>query len=367
MLGLLVLCLLLSEKVGKAAYRIAFIALTAFFVLRFGQGTDWAGYCHIYSEAPDVIDFNSIYYTSAYHTEFGWKLLMNIFKLFHVRFSIISAILALFDMICINRFIKLNSMNPMFSLLLLYPTYLLTFLFSALREGLVIAVFLGFGIDLVLQKKWTKYIMLVFFTTSFHISSIILALVPFLYLIKLRSFSLLLFFAIIAGVMSPIWMNLVNIGNIDYYTKQSSISLFAVLYRCFSCMLVLFAYYKAKNYIEDNDEILLKIYLLGIMTYALLFRYELVGARVAVLFTVVEIALIPNLLKLGDVRQQRIIFVLIIAITIVMTVKNLDSYVTQGNYHKEYNWYNYPYISIFNKDDIYTVRLGKYDIYLTSA
>ena len=54
-------------------------------------------------------------------------------------------------------------------------------------------------------------------------------------------------------------------------------------------------------------------------------------------------------LKMGSFRILASA-VLVILMLNVETIKNIDSYITQGNYYSWVNPLNYPYSSIFNKD-----------------
>jgi hypothetical protein len=55
-------------------------------------------------------------------------------------------------------------------------------------------------------------------------------------------------------------------------------------------------------------------------------------------------------------KIRPIIAFVVIAISVVMFYKNMDSYILQGEYFANIGVFDYPYISIFNKDDIWKYR-----------
>lgn len=67
-----------NRRFERVAFAMSFTVLLLFLALRYGQGTDWLAYNYIFQGAPSEIDFESVFYTEAYHSEIGWKLLNNI-------------------------------------------------------------------------------------------------------------------------------------------------------------------------------------------------------------------------------------------------------------------------------------------------
>ena len=45
-----------------------------------------------------------------------------------------------------------------------------------------------------------------------------------------------------------------------------------------------------------------------------------------------------------------------IFISIVMTIKNINSYIEQGNYKNFVGVFNFPYVTVFNQEEIYSFR-----------
>lgn len=365
---LITCALTFNGSLDRKIYLFITALLTAFLALRFGQGTDWAAYSYIYSVAPTSLDFSSIFYSNIYHSEIGWKILMNLFRITGIKFTTVSIVLSVFYMVIVGRSIYNRSTKPLLSMMLLFPTYYLTYFFSSLREGLVITLFLGIMLDMFEKENWLGYALVCIIAISIHRGSFFLVLVPIMSRLPFKSYQVIIPICLLFGIMGPIWIRMLAIDNYVSYAGETSVSLLAILYKVLSWAIVMLCLnIGGKKNLSATEESLIKIYMFGCAVYALFFRYELMASRFAAVLLSVEVILLPNLLSRGDARQQRVMLMVIIGMTCVMTAKNLDSYVWQGNYHSTINWLNYPYISIVNRDDIYNVRNGRFDIYLIDA
>ena len=95
------------------------------------------------------------------------------------------AVIALFQMLCIYRAIMKYSPYKLFSLLLVYPTIYLTYFFSAIRQGIVIAFFLGFMLEWIFTDKWLKYVVSCLVLATFHSSALVL--LPLVFIKKINN------------------------------------------------------------------------------------------------------------------------------------------------------------------------------------
>ena len=273
----------------------------------------------------------------------------------------------LFEMLLINRFISKRSLNGKISLLLLYPTYYLTYLFSGMREGLVLSLFLGIAVELLIKQKYVKYEFMCIALAGIHSAAIVLCVLPLIKVLSTKTMMFAIIAALLIGLAGPLWVNRIRIGSISSYTGTSALSLSAILYRTISSGLILIAYHNANGELDDETLPLIKVYVTGLIIFCVFLRYPLLASRLSAVLCSVEVAVIPGLLCRGLIRQQRVVLLVVIALTMVMTGKNLGSYVTQGNYLQPIKWYNYPYISVFNKEELYRVSNGRYIVYTLDA
>lgn len=357
-----------AEQVGGVLFNLEYALLTAMLALRFGQGTDWGGYCYLYLAAPSKIDLGSSFYSASYHSEIGWKLLMNLFKASSCNFFTVSLVISLVEMILLYRFIKRWSIQSRMSILLFYPTYFLTYYFSAMREGLVVAFFLGILVDLYSDREYIKYILIVLMLSTLHSAALIVLIAPIIRNISMKGILITVAISLMLGLIGRVWVPFISIGSSTSYSHVTGFSSTAFIYRISILVLIIISYY---NGIEEIDmsryEALMSMYLSGFIVYLLFIRYPILGSRLSAIMCVVEVALIPNLLYRGKLEQQRLILIVILSMIVIMTSKNLDSYIAQGKYVQDLNWYNYPYISVFNKDDLYQLSSNINNIYTINA
>ena len=152
-------------------FYVAFLFLTIAICLRYGQGTDYFGYMNVFLKRD--------------HGEIGYTILQELFETLHLPFELMVAVIALFQMLCIYRAIMKYSPYKLFSLLLVYPTIYLTYFFSAIRQGIVIAFFLGFMLEWIFTDKWLKYVVSCLVLATFHSSALVL--LPLVFIKKINN------------------------------------------------------------------------------------------------------------------------------------------------------------------------------------
>lgn len=350
------------KKDFKIWYWICFVIILLMICFRYGQGTDYFSYNWIYNSAPKEFNFNDIFYTNLYHSEVGWKFLNNFFRSCNINFSEFIIILSIFEMICINRFIKQYCVEyKCIALLLIYPTLYLSYMFSNLRQGLVICFFLGFLLKILVDNKIFKFYIMVGVLCLVHTASLVLLAAPIILKCKLKTLYKVLGVAMIIGIMfsvglfNPIIKMLGSIGSFGHYIKNS-ISFLALAERVlmFSLISYMYSIYSRKNK-EIKLEPIMKLYTFGTIIYLVFFWNDLVASRLCYIYKPLEISLIIFMLFRLE-KFRTILFVVIISLTTILLIKNINSYIDQGNYYPKVTVVNYPYISYFNSKDIYLYR-----------
>lgn len=366
---------LYSSRKFNYTFHLFVFLLTMMLCFRYGQGTDYHNYEIYYSLVESTA--YSIFDNVLYHGEFGWYMLMFVFAKMNFSFTIFIGFISACMMFFTYKAITAYSPFKIFSLLIFYPTYYLTYYYSALRQGLVISIFLYYGIKLMLEKKYLNFYLLVIGLTLIHSASIVLLIVPMaLNVIKHKKLlffmlSIILSFVIeFSGIMGYIQ----SLRGVEAYSN-TDISYMAVAIR----MLILYIIYQfhtnITKYINDPvEKILYDFYFLGVLFFISLQFYANLSQRLTVAFKATEIYLIPIQIKLlytilenkyktlnivSDLsRQFRVIglgVLLIITINIEVA-KNINSYIEQGGYYEWVNIINYPYISVYNKEKIFHYR-----------
>lgn len=350
-----------NQKWESLAYWFSCLCLTSFLALRYAQGTDWLAYNYIFVSAPTSLNFSSIYYTDAFHSEIGWKLINNLWRCFGFNFSSLSILISFIEMFSLNKFLSKYSPNRAFSLLLSLPIVYFVYFFSALRQGLVIAIFLGFMMPMLENRQQWKFVLTSLLLSMIHSASLALVLVLIFQKIDNKNLYLIIIASAIFGIgFSLVLGSIVSLVGISY--KTTGINLLALIYR-FVLYLITVMLYSARDDIDDSTKLLFKCYSLGFCIYLIFMSNELISSRLAAPLLAIECALLASLMK-NQVRQGPVLLLIIVAICLAMYVKNISSAINQSEYISGINCFNYPYISILNQDEIYRYSTSMYLPYL---
>lgn len=328
-----------TGKKSKVTYLISFAVLTAMICLRYGQGMDYFSYKHLYYKPV--------------HGEIGFTFVSGIFAGLGIPFEIFLASVSLFLMAMIHRFIRLFSPMPMLSLVLFYPTIYLTYYYSAIRQAVAIAIFLGFMVKWLKEDKIIQYICGCFLLMLFHSSSFVLIILVVLKYFPVKKLYYFLPVSITIGLVLYLPRTqkiLKGIPQIKPYISDSELSVFGILERIVLFGIITLLYYCVKEKGSHSFSVLLyKIYIVGFLISMATFPYSLLCSRMAAPFKAVELILIP--IFLCEVPAfRKLVFTFILAYTALMLAKNLTAYINQTYYYKDINFLNYPYVSVFDKE-----------------
>lgn len=324
-------------------FYVAFLFLTIAICLRYGQGTDYFGYMNVFLKRD--------------HGEIGYTILQELFETPHLPFELMVAVIALFQMLCIYRAIMKYSPYKLFSLLLVYPTIYLTYFFSAIRQGIVIAFFLGFMLEWIFTDKWLKYVVSCLVLATFHSSALVLLPLVFIKKINNKLFWCGLGIAAFGGILllyiPAEWLSFIKIGAVQYHIQNIELSPLGLAERTVMFVLITYFYYKTRESIQvitkAQLEVLYRIYFVGYIVAVLFFPWQLLSSRMGAAMKAVELILIP-IFACEEKQIRKYIVSFMTAYVLLMTTKNIQSYINQNNY-EGYNVITYPYYSIWNKEE----------------
>jgi len=106
---------------------------------------------------------------------------------------------------------------------------------------------------------------------------------------------------------------------------------------------------------EDSKNIfigIMNIYLLGLMLYGISYTSDTLSGRIIIFFKCMELVLFGYAANYRIRKDYQVAYVYSILLAVVMTVKNIDSYIGQLKYVDSVSVMNYPYISLFNPERI---------------
>lgn len=362
------LCTLIKPNLDKNLYYICFAAMTVFLTLRYGQGTDYVGYLEIYHQAKEAFDpeYGLQFYLQRTHTEIGWQLLMLLLYGLKIDFQIFVMVLSLTMMFFTNKFIsEYCSSYRTTALVLLYPTVYLTYYFSGWRQGLAMALFFGLLLKKLLEKKYVYYAIGVVLLCTIHKSALIYFAAPLIIQMKDKWIKYLFVVCVIfSGMMifEPTrnlvyqFSLIIGAGKSYFSADTVTISWFSLLEKLVMLGIILVLWFCRDAQTDNDNQIkaILKLYCLNLMIYICLMTSPSGAGRLAIMFKMAEVILIPMLLCRAKARIRSAAVVLIVMISTVMSYKNIAFY-SEG-YFQEVNAWNYPYITIFNQQDALLYR-----------
>lgn len=345
-----------EEKSHKAKffYYIGFLTLLLMIVLRYGQGVDYFAYAVLYNEFPGTIAEYNLNYLETVHTEIGWQLLNVFVKQCGLNYVVFLNSCGLLSMVLINKGLKYFKAQSVMALLICYHTVYLTYLFSAIRTGLVISIFLGIILPAVIEKKWVIFFACTIICALFHTSAILFLIVPIIMKIKTKLLELIYICSFVIGivlclgVLDSILYRIMPASYVD-----SGVSALAILQRLASLIVVFWGYWSLREKFESNMKIqtLYKVYLGGMIIYNMLIRASFVASRLAILFTACDFILVSIIIKVKEKNKGEMIIAMLL-VTFLLTATHIRSYIRDGSYNSNITVFQYPYVSIFNPDAI---------------
>lgn len=353
---ILVLLALLSIKSRIPDWVILLVmaVITLMMCFRFGQGTDYFGYFYNFVQ---LNSFSDLFTAPDVHGEIGFRVLCCLFPGEH--FQAFIACVSVYEMLMFWLFLRQHSCNKALSLLLFYPTFFLVYYLSALRQGIVLATFMGLGIDLIERKQWLRYAALCVLMATVHTISLVWLIVPFVLMLRTNILLIALPAAIAVGLVSAsnFFLNAVNrIGFLrsmiaPYLGNGISISAFSERLASLSVILLLYlTCYRGKQ----REHWWMKVYLAGHILFFVLASSQQLSGRLMANFKILEIMIVPDLLSKKSLYRQ-LLTPYFILLSLLMFVHNINASISQGQYLNT-NVLSYPYVSTFDQDKLWALR-----------
>lgn len=352
------------QKAPKWLLYGLFGLLTVMLCLRYGQGSDYFSYGHIYYELPT--DLFAAFGAKEIHGEWGWKLLCLLGRWSNMPFPAFVLVLSLAMMGLYWRFLNRFCQRPLLSLLLGWHTLYLTYFFGILRQGLAIALFLGVLLEYLQKRRYIVYVLGCLVCASFHSSALVLLLLPLLRELPWKDTHLLLLcavawaggLALATGAFHGILERFLPQA-VTNYLSAGQVSLGAIGERVVTFGVILLVWRQADRK-EPKNRLLFGVAAAGFAVYGGLLWMPLVASRTGYLLKAAEIALLGNLLPRKG-WQKWALFGFCAALTGGMYLKNLGSYLTHAQYYSWVTVWNYPYVPLFFREAIREYLIPPYD------
>jgi hypothetical protein len=325
--------------------------MTFIAVFRYGQGTDYFGYMYLYNN----VDLTS----PTYQKDIGFSLLCYWSTNIGMSYTTFSSLFALVTMAIFFPFFSNICKKSMIPVFLFYAYIFLIYPVSGIRQGLTLAILLGILCPLLFKKKYVYYYIILFLGSSIHGSLIVCAILPFIRKINFKKDITIALF-LIATIISLLNLNLYSIlpfelpqnRGIILDSSEDSLNFTGKIFR----IIIIIVYLSIPiKYYKGNLLELRNIVFVGYLIYSFLSFIGTVAARVEIYFRVFEMLLLFLILYRNLISHIAKYYFMLIALYSILFFKNIKSQIDQGDYVNT-NILSYPFISIFNPDEIKEVR-----------
>ncbi len=351
----------IKGKTPGKYFLFMFFALAAMLCFRFGQGPDYFNYAHIYHSLP--INPIEAIQNKGIHTEPGWKILCCLFKAMQSPFPVFIGVVSAYMIVMFYRFLRMyGGERKMLALVLCYHTMYMSYFSGALRQGVVIATLLGLLLPLAVKRKYISYCVAVLLLSTIHSVALLLLLLPMLQCVKLTFKQTVCLTAV--GFLLGVLFTMIDIDLMlnkirpHMYFADAQVSVFAIVERVFTFAIVTFCCYTYWEGLEPSAKdpvlALYKFYAIGLFLYGLLMWSALISSRTSYVLKVIEIVLICICIVKCK-KSRTIVLCYCLVLSVFLYVKNIDSYLLQGQYQNT-TVISYPYVSVFNQKDILNYR-----------
>lgn len=339
----------LSESIK---FNLMFFMILATTIFRFGVGSDYFSYYYIYnafnpSSLIEFINLNS-------NIDLGYKLLIMIFKSFKVQYVVFAATLSAVSIGFIYKWIKDTSTNKLLSLFLFYSMFTFVWIYSAQRQGLVLAVSLYYLYNGKFELSMKQQVFLTLILTTVHLSALFLLLIIILRKIEWSKKTLLLFF-IGSVLFSYIPMHTI-MGAIPiipdkfkgYIEAPSSIFQFSNMVRIIFFSFIWLHYDKINTSVSRNKYV--TSVLLGFSLYFISSFSGIGAARLTIYNFSLVCIIFPMILESYEDKKvmHKLGMVFLVFFSFAYFQKDINSYKIQAKYTGTEKILRYT--SVFNKD-----------------
>ncbi len=352
-------------RLNRVTFLLALAGLAVIAGLRNEFGLDFLSYNQIFAQLPPVVELMTSLrqYSAEIHGEFGFLLLGSIVKDVFASFQLLLFLMAVASVAILGLALNKMSPFPILSLLLYFPHAFLIREMGQIRAGLAIALYL-FGLQFLknkpkfnaddrnsldrfaVAKASLNYFFCAFLASSFH-SVAFLAFPAYFFLRRQLSSAtiLVLIFSAIAVYETQITvMVLDRIGS--FLPRQAAVYLadtvfsydlgllnFVTLKQVF--LVTMMACYR-RVLREKNRyfEVLYNSYVLGTAWIIGFSAFAVLAGRVATLFSVVELILVPILVSAIRPRALAVFF----CIAYATTVFAANVYFRHNGAFSHYRW-----------------------------
>lgn len=349
------------DKNNNKLTKILFFSIMLFFMLRFGLGSDTRSYIYFYQHLPNNIPDAVADHTYRFPL---YNLLMLAIRSCGGSYAVFFGLVNILVASCVSYTIYKESSDWMISLIIFLGSgILMTYYSSAIRQMICMAVFFLAFYRFLLKNRYWAYYLTVVPLVFIHEISVITLIIPLFY--SARRFFLtkkgILIFSItmialflVVSIGIPIFASYLPVSwrELVFYNNTGEISVLGLGLRTILFCMVLVLYYFANDSVKHNPRVQFEIFIcyFSFLFYMLFMRNPLVS-RVSDYLEIIHLVLVPELFcALSSISKKKTVYIGIAALYCLLLILDLKDNVSSWYYDQ--NLLHYPYVSIFNAQDI---------------
>lgn len=353
---------------SKKFYFYAFLfVLTLLACFRYGVGPDYVAYQHLYTHLSDsILDFKIID-----GQEILFQVLGTLAKTVNLSFEAFLAVLSIVSLYFVGKTCSKFSDFPLLSLILYYSAFYFVWIFSGVRQGLVLAVGIYYLLDCSLNKKNAKFFIITLFLMFIHASAFILLVfyaiskiripVPFQFVLVFLcfiSFPLLknYFWSMLQYIPLATRIEFYRLSTTHFFLDSKAI-IRLVLLISFGLIFI------NKSFLRDEKN--RKIHILYVSSFGMYFslrHVEILAQNLSIYGFLMLVLLVPNSLKSLKIKSNKnILFAIIFLFSLGFLIKNLKMMVDYSG--MQTTSFLVPYTNVFYPESVKFVPVNDLDIY----
>lgn len=190
--------LLLQIKIWKnSANRLRYsISLILLFFVAALRGNGDGDY-FVYLQYAELINSTTMLFNNSFPMEFGFRLISYIVNVFGINTQLVISLMNLISISCISIFIKRHSPDKLLSVFLFLPIFFM-FDMHAARTAVALSI-CTLGFQYLVDKKYIKFMLVIFIGTLFH--NIAAILIVLIFLEKLKIHDILYYLTILGAFL----------------------------------------------------------------------------------------------------------------------------------------------------------------------
>ena len=335
-----------NTKLNDIIFLFCSFFLLFFFVAfrKTSIGNDTLEYIKLFKNCSlykwDYLDINVRY-------EIGYIIFNIIISYISSSTRFFMVIMSLIFNYSIYVFIKDNSKNYLFSIIIYLNLLFFYQSMTMMRQFLALSIIL-LSFKFVKEKKPLKYMVMVLLASSFHVTALISAFIYPMYYMKLNKKRILtlsivtIVFSTFLDKIIPYLSILTNRSNF-YNQMIGEVKLANVILFLIYLVFLIFSLFVIKKDNKKSNDFYLYVFIFSALLYALSINVAVL-ARVGLYFAILSIISLPNIIYY-NLKNDRLIYELIISVFLILYSSIIMIYRPEWNSAYNYkscigNWHD---------------------------